>query len=194
MIYYYVSIEDKPIIKIKFNKIIKDPNLCQRAIHVINFLINDKTPCIVILENFDSLKYEESYQIFDHHSLLNHLRKEIFIVTLILSVNNVHKIFLTTTNPWKLDNRVIKRFQKRIYIELPDEKLRLAMCEDFLNKNPHNITQTDIKEIVDSLDGYLCSEIVGILNFAHMELLNIKLKDETAIITKVSIIINIGNS
>lgn len=50
-------------------------------------------------------------------------------------------LVLGATNlPWALDPAVRRRFEKRVYIPLPDIKGRLAMLKLAINKNHLNIS------------------------------------------------------
>lgn len=50
-------------------------------------------------------------------------------------------LVLGATNlPWSLDPAVRRRFEKRVYIPLPDIKGRLAMLKLAINKNNLNIS------------------------------------------------------
>ena len=43
--------------------------------------------------------------------------------------------------PWALDAAIRRRFEKRIYIPLPDEEARLYMIKNTLKGNKHDITE-----------------------------------------------------
>ena len=44
-----------------------------------------------------------------------------------------------TNLPWDLDAAILSRFQKKIYIPLPDEQTRRAMLELHLEKTRHDL-------------------------------------------------------
>ncbi len=51
-------------------------------------------------------------------------------------------LVLGATNlPWALDSAVRRRFQKRVYIPLPDIKGRMAMLKRVIQKNNIHITK-----------------------------------------------------
>lgn len=43
--------------------------------------------------------------------------------------------------PWELDPAIRRRFEKRIYIPLPDPMARLAQFKIRLGKTPNNLTE-----------------------------------------------------
>lgn len=51
-------------------------------------------------------------------------------------------LVLGATNlPWALDSAVRRRFEKRVYIPLPDIKGRMAMLKKVIEKNNIHITK-----------------------------------------------------
>lgn len=57
-------------------------------------------------------------------------------------------LFLGATNlPYSLDPAMRRRFQKKIYISLPEKDARFHMLVNGFKKNPHQITQANFKVI-----------------------------------------------
>ena len=69
-----------------------------------------------------------------------------------------------TNCPWDIDDAVMRRFQRRIYIPLPDVEARKALLRNMLNKaSDHNIkTSGQISQLVKLTEGYSCSDIASI--------------------------------
>ena len=66
-------------------------------------------------------------------------------------------LVLGATNiPWDLDPAVRRRFQKKIYIPLPEKIARVTLFKLQLGKdNPSSITEEEIEELADITEGYL---------------------------------------
>lgn len=63
-------------------------------------------------------------------------------------------LVLGATNfPWGLDPAMRRRFQKRIYIPLPEEPARYSMLANALSKQKHNLQDHQIREIARKLEG-----------------------------------------
>lgn len=55
-------------------------------------------------------------------------------------------LVLGATNiPWVLDSAIRRRFEKRIYIGLPEEHARLVMIKLHLGNTYHELTEEDLK-------------------------------------------------
>lgn len=65
----------------------------------------------------------------------------------ISNANDAGILVLGATNlPWSLDNAIRRRFQKRIYIPLPDYEARLYLLRHKMKKEKHNLTENDFRK------------------------------------------------
>ena len=78
-------------------------------------------------------------------------------------------LVLGATNvPWELDAAIRRRFEKRIYIPLPDIQARTAQFKIRLGKTPHAITDDDFFELGKATEGYSGSDITIVVKEAMM--------------------------
>lgn len=59
-----------------------------------------------------------------------------------------------TNIPWVLDAAIRRRFEKRIYIPLPEEQARLIMLKQNLGNTYHVLTESDFKILANKTEGY----------------------------------------
>jgi SpoVK/Ycf46/Vps4 family AAA+-type ATPase len=72
-----------------------------------------------------------------------------------------------TNCPWDIDDAIIRRFQRRIYIPLPDSDARKSLWNALLRKsNDVQISSLELNRLVSLSQGYSCSDIVSIANEA----------------------------
>jgi len=67
-----------------------------------------------------------------------------------------------TNLPWALDPAIRRRFEKRIYIPLPDISARVHMIKHNLKSTPNIIQENEINQIAQVTEGFSGSDM-GIL-------------------------------
>ncbi|XP_066289029.1 vacuolar protein sorting-associated protein 4-like isoform X1 [Branchiostoma lanceolatum] len=78
-------------------------------------------------------------------------------------------LVLGATNiPWTLDAAIRRRFEKRIYIPLPEEHARTTMFKLHIGNTPHNMPEGDFRELGKRSDGYSGADIAIVVRDALM--------------------------
>ena len=79
-------------------------------------------------------------------------------------------LVLGATNiPWGLDSAVRRRFERRIYIPLPEEHARRALFELNIGDTPNDLVDEDFDELAKLTEGYSGSDISTVVKSALME-------------------------
>jgi vacuolar protein-sorting-associated protein 4 len=68
-------------------------------------------------------------------------------------------VLAATNTPYSLDQAVRRRFDKRIYIPLPDLKARQHMFKVHLGDTPHNLSEKDFEDLARKTDGFSGSDV-----------------------------------
>ena len=64
-------------------------------------------------------------------------------------------LVLGATNvPWGLDSAVRRRFEKRVYIPLPDLEARLALIKNLMTQTPNDLSDYDLEYLAVNTDGF----------------------------------------
>nr|CAD7460241.1 unnamed protein product [Timema tahoe] len=74
-----------------------------------------------------------------------------------------------TNIPWVLDAAIRRRFEKRIYIPLPEEHARLYMFKLHLGNTPHMLSEDDLKQLAKKTSGYSGADISIVVRDALMQ-------------------------
>jgi len=64
-----------------------------------------------------------------------------------------------TNTPWELDPAIRRRFEKRVYIPLPDTRARARIFKVHLGDTPNSLEEKDFKELAELTDGYSGADI-----------------------------------
>lgn len=79
-------------------------------------------------------------------------------------------LVLGATNiPWQLDAAIRRRFERRIYIPLPDEEARTRMFEINIGEVPCECTSQDYRTLATMTDGYSGHDIAVVVRDALMQ-------------------------
>ena len=73
-----------------------------------------------------------------------------------------------TDIPWTLDTAIIRQFEKKIYIPLPEEAARRRMFEFHIGDTPNQLSSRDFQQLAHRTDGYSGSDIGIVVREALM--------------------------
>ncbi|XP_035670975.1 vacuolar protein sorting-associated protein 4B-like isoform X1 [Branchiostoma floridae] len=81
------------------------------------------------------------------------------------------KIFLmcATNCPWELDSAFLRRFQRRIYVPLPDREARKSLLQIHTSQNRVQLTELEWGQLADRTQGYSGSDIATVILAALFE-------------------------
>ena len=124
----------------------------EKLIRALFDTAREQKPAIIFIDEIDSLLSERT----ENDSEGARRIKTEFLI----QMDGVGKsmdgiLLLAATNvPWGLDPAVRRRFEKKIYIPLPDYEARLALVRLKTKGTPSNLTEQDIQEIARLTEGY----------------------------------------
>jgi len=79
-------------------------------------------------------------------------------------------LVLGATNvPWELDAAIRRRFEKRVYIPLPEKEARSYMVKIHLGDTPNSLTEDDFDQLGEITDGASGSDIKVLVKEALMQ-------------------------
>jgi len=130
-------------------------------------MARESKPSIVFIDEIDSLCSSRS----DSESESARRIKTEFLVQMNGVGNDMDGVLvLAATNiPWALDPAIRRRFEKRIYIPLPDTPARARMFQIHLGKTPHKLNPDNFKQLGDLTEGYSGSDISIVVRDAMMQ-------------------------
>uniref|UniRef100_A0A6B2L4H4 vesicle-fusing ATPase n=1 Tax=Arcella intermedia TaxID=1963864 RepID=A0A6B2L4H4_9EUKA len=139
----------------------------EKQVKELFILGREQRPAIIFVDEIDSLCSARS----DQESESARRIKTEFLV----QMNGIGKdmqglLVLAATNmPWSLDPAIRRRFEKRIYIPLPEEGARSTMFKIHLGDTPTNLSPEDFQELARLTEGYSGSDIAVVVREALMQ-------------------------
>ncbi|CAD5208941.1 unnamed protein product [Bursaphelenchus xylophilus] len=130
-------------------------------------MARQQKPSIIFIDEVDSLCSSRS----DNESESARRIKTEFLVQMQgVGTDNDGILVLGATNiPWVLDSAIRRRFEKRIYIPLPDCNGRKQMFKLGIGSTPHSLTDDDIKALAEKTEGYSGHDISMVVRDALMQ-------------------------
>ncbi len=123
-------------------------------------------PVVIFIDEIDALLGVHNSEVGGEVRVRNQFLKE--MDGLQDKGSKLHVYVIGATNkPWALDEPFIRRFQKRIYVPLPDKKARRKMLE-MLTSKIKLASDVDLDKLAEMLEGYTGSDITDIVNDAYM--------------------------
>ena len=124
------------------------------------------TPVIIFIDEVDALFGVHSNEVGGEVRVRNQFLKE--MDGLQDKSERLHVYVIAATNkPWALDEPFIRRFQKRIYVPLPDLAARKQLLEMLISKLPSG-ANVDVDSLARRLEGYSGSDIKDLVQDAYM--------------------------
>jgi SpoVK/Ycf46/Vps4 family AAA+-type ATPase len=124
------------------------------------------TPVIIFIDEIDALLGVHNSEVGGEVRVRNQFLKE--MDGLQDKGSNIHVYVIGATNkPWNLDKAFIRRFQKRIYVPLPDKQARVQLLK-LLTKKIKLSKTVDLEKLAEMLEGYSASDIKDIVTDAHL--------------------------
>jgi len=123
-------------------------------------------PVIIFIDEIDSLVGRRGDEVGGEVRTRNQFLKEMDNVLDKKRPNHVYVIG-ATNKPWALDEPFIRRFQRRIYIPLPNAEARREMFNIFI-QDLNLARDVEVEVLIDRTNGYSGSDLREIFQGAHM--------------------------
>uniref|UniRef100_A0A8C1UKK6 vesicle-fusing ATPase n=1 Tax=Cyprinus carpio TaxID=7962 RepID=A0A8C1UKK6_CYPCA len=130
-------------------------------------LAREHKPSIIFIDEIDSLCGSRSE---NESEAARRIKTEFLVQMQGVGNDNEGILVLGATNiPWTLDSAIRRRFEKRIYIPLPEEHARGFMFKLNLGSTPTSLTESDFMTLGKKTDGYSGADISVIVRDALMQ-------------------------
>lgn len=127
-------------------------------------MARESSPSIVFIDEIDSLCGQRGEGSESEAS--RRIKTELLVQMQGVGHDDDKKVLVlaATNTPYSLDQAIRRRFDKRIYIPLPDLKARQHMFKVHLGDTPHNLTESDFEQLARKTEGFSGSDISVCVN------------------------------
>ncbi|EDO35907.1 predicted protein [Nematostella vectensis] len=138
----------------------------ERLVKQLFELARENKPSIIFIDEVDSLCGSRSE---NESESARRIKTEFLVQMQGVGVDNDQVLVLGATNiPWTLDSAIRRRFEKRIYIPLPEQAARSKMFELHLGGSKTLLGAQEIKQLGQKTDGYSGADISVVVREALM--------------------------
>ncbi|KAK2193544.1 hypothetical protein NP493_10g05019 [Ridgeia piscesae] len=139
----------------------------ERLVRNLFELARTHKPSIIFIDEVDSLCGSRSET---ESESARRIKTEFLVQMQGVGQENDGILVLGATNiPWTLDSAIRRRFEKRIYIPLPDALARSEIFKIHIGNTPHNLMQQDIMALGHKTDGFSGADISIVVRDALMQ-------------------------
>ncbi|KAJ0005028.1 hypothetical protein NQD34_011242 [Periophthalmus magnuspinnatus] len=165
----------------------------EKLVRALFAVARELQPSVIFIDEVDSLLCQRKE---GEHDAMRRLKTE-FLVEFdgVQSGGDDRVLVMGATNrPQELDEAVLRRFAKRVYVTLPDEETRALLLQNLLSKHGNPLTKSELSYLAKKTQGYSGSDLTSLAkdaalgpirelgpqqvrNMAASEMRNIKMKD-----------------
>ncbi|KAG5577988.1 hypothetical protein H5410_058122 [Solanum commersonii] len=121
-------------------------------------MARESAPSIIFVDEIDSLCGQRGEG--NESEASRRIKTELLVQMQGVGHNDDKVLVLAATNtPYALDQAIRRRFDKRIYIPLPDLKARQHMFKVHLGDTPHNLSESDFEDLSRKTEGFSGSDV-----------------------------------
>ncbi|OMJ24808.1 Vacuolar protein sorting-associated protein 4 [Smittium culicis] len=139
----------------------------ERLVKNLFSMARESKPSIIFIDEIDSLCGTRGE---GESEASRRIKTELLVQMNGVGNDDTGVLVLAATNiPWALDSAIRRRFEKRIYIPIPDVSARMTMFKIHVGNTPCTLTQADYRNLAERTDGYTGSDIAVIVRDALMQ-------------------------
>uniref|UniRef100_A0A8C6P280 Fidgetin-like protein 1 n=1 Tax=Nothobranchius furzeri TaxID=105023 RepID=A0A8C6P280_NOTFU len=165
----------------------------EKLVRALFAVARELQPSVIFIDEVDSLLCERRE---GEHDASRRLKTEFLIEFDGVQSGGDDRVLVmgATNRPQELDEAVLRRFAKRVYVALPDEKTRLTLMTNLLGKHGNPLSSSELSCLAKATAGYSGSDLTSLAkdaalgpirelgpnqvrNMSASEMRNIKMKD-----------------
>uniref|UniRef100_A0A8C9Y6N8 Spastin n=1 Tax=Sander lucioperca TaxID=283035 RepID=A0A8C9Y6N8_SANLU len=165
----------------------------EKLVRALFAVARELQPSVIFIDEVDSLLCERRE---GEHEASRRLKTEFLIEFDGVQSGGDDRVLVmgATNRPQELDEAVLRRFAKRIYVALPDEETRVTLLKNLLGKHGNPLSKNELSLLAKKSEGYSGSDLTSLAkdaalgpirelgpdqvrSMAASEVRNIKMKD-----------------
>lgn len=139
----------------------------EKLVRALFAVARELQPSIIFIDEIDSLLCERRE---GEHDASRRLKTEFLIEFDGVQSGGDDRVLVmgATNRPQELDEAVLRRFAKRIYVALPTEETRLELLKNLLSKHRNPLSQKELSQLARMTEGYSGSDLTSLAKDAAL--------------------------
>lgn len=139
----------------------------EKLVRALFAVARELQPSIIFIDEVDSLLCERRE---GEHDASRRLKTEFLIEFDGVQSGGDDRVLVmgATNRPHELDDAVLRRFTKRVYVSLPSEETRLLLIKNLLSKQGSPLTQKELAQLARMTEGYSGSDVTALAKDAAL--------------------------
>uniref|UniRef100_A0A1B6G657 microtubule-severing ATPase n=2 Tax=Cuerna arida TaxID=1464854 RepID=A0A1B6G657_9HEMI len=139
----------------------------EKLVRALFAVARELQPSIIFVDEVDSVLSERRE---GEHEASRRLKTEFLVEFDGLPSNPDERVLVmaATNRPYDLDEAVLRRFTKRIYVALPDAETRVKLLQRLLSRHDSPLSMGELRSLAALTDGYSGSDLTGLAKDAAL--------------------------
>lgn len=139
----------------------------EKLVRALFAVARELQPSIIFIDEIDSLLCERRE---GEHDASRRLKTEFLIEFDGVQSGGDDRVLVmgATNRPQELDEAVLRRFAKRIYVALPTEETRLKLLKNLLSKHRNTLSQKELSQLARMTEDYSGSDLTSLAKDAAL--------------------------
>ncbi|KAK6329557.1 hypothetical protein J4Q44_G00015350 [Coregonus suidteri] len=139
----------------------------EKLVRALFAVARELQPAIIFIDEIDSLLCERRE---GEHDASRRLKTEFLIQFDGVQSEGAERVLVmgATNRPQELDEAVLRRFAKRVYVSLPTEETRFKLLNNLLGKHGHPLNQKELAHLAKMTGGYSGSDLTSLAKDAAL--------------------------
>lgn len=139
----------------------------EKLVRALFAVARELQPSIIFIDEIDSLLCERKE---GEHDASRRLKTEFLLQFDGVQSGGDDRVLVmgATNRPQELDEAVLRRFAKRVYVALPNEETRLTLLKNLLGKHGSPLVQRELIQLAKKTEGYSGSDLTSLAKDAAL--------------------------
>uniref|UniRef100_A0A087YNK3 Fidgetin-like protein 1 n=1 Tax=Poecilia formosa TaxID=48698 RepID=A0A087YNK3_POEFO len=139
----------------------------EKLVRALFAVARELQPSVIFIDEVDSLLCERRE---GEHDASRRLKTEFLVEFDGVQSGGEERVLVmgATNRPQELDEAVLRRFAKRVYVALPDEKTRCTLLKNLLGKHGNPLSTSELSQLAKATAGYSGSDLTSLAKDAAL--------------------------